>query len=75
MPTRPMNGRLTQKASGVSLAMTEVGQLQTAPAWASFTGRARLRLSEPERSVTVILDGDDIVIRAGNFSVTTTARR
>jgi N-acyl-D-amino-acid deacylase len=67
--------RLTEKASGVALTMTEFGQLQTAPGWASFTGRARLRASEPERSVTVILDGDDLVVRAGDFSVAIAARR
>lgn len=40
-----------------------------------FTGRARLRPSESERSVTVILDGDEIVVRAGAFTLTTAAHR
>ena len=55
--------------------MTEFGQLQTAPAWASFTGRARLRPSEPERAVTVILDGDDLIVRAGDVSIEAKAPR
>ena len=67
--------RLTQKASGVALEMTEFGQLQTAPAWASFTGRARLRPSEPERPVIVILDGDDLIVRAGDFTIEAKAPR
>jgi len=67
--------RLTQKASGVGLDMKAFGQLQTAPGWASFTGRARLRPSEPERSVTVILDAGEVVVRAGDFGVTISARR
>ena len=77
-PTRaapPGTFRLTQKGSGVALEMTEFGQLQTAPAWASFTGRARLRPSEPERAVTVILDGDDLIVRAGDVSFSTEKQR
>ncbi len=67
--------RLTRKGSGVALEMTEFGQLQTAPAWASFTGRARLRPSEPERAVTVILDGDDLIVRAGDVTIEAKAPR
>ena len=59
--------RLTQKDTGVALAMTTFGQLQTARDWASFTGRARVRPTEPERSVVVIMDGNDVVVRAGEF--------
>ena len=59
----------------MALEMTEFGQLQTAPAWASFTGRARLRPSEPERAVTVILDGDDLIVRAGDVSIEAKAPR
>ena len=67
--------RLTQNVSGVRLEMKAFGQLQTAKDWASFTGRARLRPSEPERSVTVILDGTDLIIRAGDVHFTATGRR
>ena len=67
--------RLTQKDTGVALAMTTFGQLQTARDWASFTGRARLRPSEPERSISVIVDGDDVVVRAGEFVYTASVRR
>jgi N-acyl-D-amino-acid deacylase len=66
---------LRQKAAGVTLEMTEFGQLQTARDWASFTGRARLRPAEPERSVTVILDAGELVVSAGDFNFTTGARR
>jgi N-acyl-D-amino-acid deacylase len=66
---------LTQNAAGVTLEMTEFGQLQTARDWASFTGRARLRPAEPERSVMVILDAGQLVVNAGDFNFTTGARR
>jgi N-acyl-D-aspartate/D-glutamate deacylase len=59
--------RLTQKRAGVALDMSEFGQLQTAREWASFTGRARLRPAEGERSVTVIVDADQIFVAAGDF--------
>jgi N-acyl-D-aspartate/D-glutamate deacylase len=66
--------QLTQPGSGVALAMTELGQLQTAPGWASVTGRGRLRPSEPDRSVVVIVDGDDVVVRAGDYVYRATVR-
>jgi hypothetical protein len=58
----------------VTLTVTEFGQLQTASGWASFTGRARLRSSEPERAVLVILDGDELIVRADEFSATLAVR-
>ena len=67
--------RLTDTARGVALTMSEFGHLQTAGAWASFTGRARLRPSEPERSVLVIRDGDELVVTAGDVSFTVALRR
>jgi hypothetical protein len=67
--------RVTDQARGVALTMTEFGQLQTAPTWAKFTGRARLRPAEPERSLLVILDGDELVVSAGDVSLTVPARR
>ncbi len=71
--TRHASGtfRLTQPSSGVSLEMTEFGQLLIAPEWASFTGRARLRPGEPERSVTVILDAGTLIVSAVSFAFTT----
>ena len=62
--------RLTQPASGVEIEMTEFGQLQTARDWTSFTGRARLRPGEPERSVTVILDAGDLSVSDGSVTMT-----
>ena len=67
--------RVTDKARGVALAMTEFGQLQSAANWATFTGRARLRPEEPERSVLVILDGDELIVKAGEVSLTVAVRR
>lgn len=64
--------RLSQAASGVAIEITEFGMLQTAPNWASFTGRGRLRPGAPEESMTVTLDGDDIVVASGEFTLTTT---
>jgi N-acyl-D-amino-acid deacylase len=67
--------RLTRKAEGVTLEISEFGQLQTARDWASFTGRARLRPADPARSVTVILDAGQIVVSAGDFNFTAGVRR
>ena len=67
--------RVTDPARGVALTMTEFGHLQTASNWASFTGRARLRPSEAERSVLVIRDGDELVVSAGDVSLTVALRR
>jgi hypothetical protein len=66
---------VTQAASGVALTVTEFGRLQAAPGWASLTGRGRVRPSEPERSITVIVDGDQVLIGAGEFALSATARR
>ncbi len=63
--------RLTRLSGNIDLQMTEFGQLQTAAGWTSFTGVARLRPSEPERAVVVIVDGDDVFVQAGDFSFST----
>jgi hypothetical protein len=75
--TRAATGtfRLTQQADGIALEMKAFGQLQAARNWATFTGMARLRPSEPERSVIVVLDGRELIVTAGDFSFTTRARR
>jgi N-acyl-D-amino-acid deacylase len=67
--------RLTDQRSKVLLEMKEFGSLQTMGEWASFTGRARLRPSEQERSVTVILDESELVISAGNYALAGTLTR
>jgi N-acyl-D-amino-acid deacylase len=64
---------VTQSEHGVALTVTEFGRLQTAPGWASVTGRGRLRATEPERSIVVIVDGSEVVVRAGDVVVTATA--
>jgi N-acyl-D-amino-acid deacylase len=67
--------RLTRPSDNLDLDMTEFGQLQTATGWTSFTGIARLRRSEPERAIAVITDGDDLIVRAGDFTFDSTQRR
>lgn len=67
--------RLTDQRSKVSIDMKEFGSLQTLGEWASFTGRARLRATEPERSVTVILDDSEIVVSAGDYALAGTLTR
>jgi N-acyl-D-aspartate/D-glutamate deacylase len=67
--------QVTQPASGVAMTIAEFGRLQVAPAWASITGRGRLRPSEPERSVVIIVDGDQVVVRAGEFAFSAPSRR
>lgn len=66
--------RLTDTAAGAGIDMKEFGQLQTARGWASFTGRARLRPSDLERSVIVIVDGNEVVVSAGDFRFSTGRR-
>lgn len=67
--------RLTDQRSKLSIDMKEFGSLQTMGEWTSFTGRARLRPSEPERSVTVILDESEIVVSAGDYQLAGTLTR
>ena len=67
--------RLTRLSDKIDLQMTEFGQLQTGTRWTSFTGVARLRPSEPERAVVVIVDGDDVFVQAGDFSFSTEKQR
>ncbi|HEX7137476.1 MAG TPA: amidohydrolase family protein, partial [Vicinamibacterales bacterium] len=59
--------KVLDQRSKVSIDMKEFGSLQTMGDWASFTGRARLRPSEPERSVTVIVDEGELVVSAGDY--------
>jgi hypothetical protein len=66
---------LTRLSGNIDLQMTEFGQLQTGAGWTSFTGVARLRPSEPERAVVVIVDGDDVFVQAGDFSFSTEKQR
>jgi N-acyl-D-amino-acid deacylase len=61
--------RLIDPRSKVAIDMKEFGSLQTMGDWASFTGRARLRPSETERSVMVILDDDQLVVSAGDYQL------
>jgi N-acyl-D-aspartate/D-glutamate deacylase len=67
--------RLSLPGRGIAMAMTELGHVQTAPHWSSVTGVARLRPAEPPRAVTVVVDGEDVVVRAGDVSYRGTVRR
>jgi N-acyl-D-aspartate/D-glutamate deacylase len=63
--------QFTDPAARVAIDMKEIGVLQTFGRWASFTGRAALRRSDEERSMTVTIDGTTLVIDAGpTFNIT-----
>jgi N-acyl-D-amino-acid deacylase len=61
--------RIVDAAKNVRIEMKELGVLQTSGDWASVTGRAKLRSSDPERSVLLIVDGARVMIDAGDYSV------
>jgi hypothetical protein len=67
--------RLSMPGRGLTIATTELGQLQTAPRWSSVTGVATVQPADPPRAVTVVVDGDDVVIRAAEVSYRGTVRR
>jgi N-acyl-D-aspartate/D-glutamate deacylase len=48
--------RLSDRRSRTVIEMTDLGLLQTAAGWMSFTGRGRLVPSREERLVTVVID-------------------
>jgi N-acyl-D-amino-acid deacylase len=62
--------RLINPSAGVAMEMTELGVLQTFGDWATLTGRARLRPADPERSVTIIIDGSTLIVDSGGYIVT-----
>ena len=61
--------RVRDPRSKTTIDMKDFGLLQTTADWASFSGRARLRPSDPERSVVVILDANTLVVDAGDFQL------
>lgn len=61
--------RIVDAAHGVRMEVKELGVLQTLGDWASVTGRAKLRASEPDRSVVVIVDGPRIYVDAGDYEL------
>lgn len=63
--------RVTQATTGIALEMTAFGSIQRAAGWASLTGRARLRPTGPEESVTIVIDGDTLDVRAGDLHYAT----
>ena len=67
--------RVTEKATGVTLTMTEFGQLQTALRL-GLVHRPRLACvrRSPSDAVLVILDGDELIVRADEFSATLAVR-
>jgi N-acyl-D-amino-acid deacylase len=76
--------RLQDSKTNTVLEITEVGVLQTAPGWASFTARFRNRATKGEGPVTVIVERADPFIAGhpptvfaevnGSFSVSGTLR-
>ena len=62
--------RLTVGSSGEVMDATEVGVLQTATKWASFTARARVRPSGDELPVLVIVDRADPFVDGHPTTVT-----
>ena len=66
--------RLRRASDGVALEMTTFGQIQTAPGWASLTGRGRVRPADPEVSIVITSDGDTLHVQAGNFEFTNARR-
>lgn len=67
--------RLVDRANGVAIDMKEIGVLQTLGDWAGFTGRARLRASDAERSILVIVDGATVVVEADDYHLSGELRR
>ena len=68
--------RLSDPGHKVSIDMRELGVLQTSRDWASFTGRAKLRGNDEERSITVIIDGTTVVVdAAGEYTLTGEVKR
>lgn len=62
--------RHSDTASGAAIDMKEFGILQTYGDWAAFTGRARTESSGPEKTISVVVDGDTISITADGAVLT-----
>lgn len=63
---------MIHRRTDLALEVTALGQLQTAPNWASLTARGRLRAGAPEVGITLIVDGgivrlltEDYIFTAG----------
>lgn len=65
--------QLTSFGAVAAFDVTAFGHLQTAPGWASFTARGRVRPDAPEISLTVIVDGPMVYIDGDTFTIS--ARR
>jgi N-acyl-D-amino-acid deacylase len=61
--------------SGTSIELTTFGVLQTAPRWASVTGWGRVAPGRPDGAATVVLDGDEVTILAGEVVFSTRVAR
>jgi N-acyl-D-amino-acid deacylase len=48
--------RMVDPRANVAIDMKEVGVMQAAKDWFSVTGRAKLRMADAERSVTIVID-------------------
>jgi N-acyl-D-amino-acid deacylase len=62
--------RLVDPRANVAIDMKDVGVLQAAKDWFSLTGRAKLRMADAERSVTIVIDlADPFANRAATMTV------
>ena len=66
--------RVRRASDGVALSMTTFGQIQTAPNWASLTGRGHVRPGDPEVSIVITSDGDTLHVQAGALNFTNARR-
>ena len=74
LPTRAATGtvRLRRATVWVALEMATFGQIQTAPGWASLTGRGRVRPGDREVDIVIMSAGNTLDPRAGDFHYATT---
>ncbi len=61
-------------SGGAAFEVRDLGHLQTMPGWASVTGVARRRPDAPWTAVLVVVDGDQVIVQAGDFDYRGTAR-
>jgi hypothetical protein len=61
--------RIVDRRRSMTLEMRQFGILQTLGDWASVTGRARLRASEPETPLLLIVDGQTVIVEAGEYKI------
>jgi N-acyl-D-amino-acid deacylase len=62
--------RLVDPGANVAIDMKDVGVIQAAKDWFSLTGRAKLRMADAERSVTIVIElADPFANRAATMTI------